>query len=237
MRWWRVWPGCGGCRCATCCRARAVRGPRPRRGSSRCTWFMPAQPAAGNDRLSVRARPGPPCRTPAAQIEMLRDDPLLGAEIARIEAEGWGRSDNGDRGVAACRLKMGCSALCAGCCKGNGRIRTGEMFTLPDGRRAKAEAVLELVQSGAIGGDRETCWANGQTATWLRRARLDADAFRGTASRDGGWRRRCRAQPGREPAGAAGGRHQRARHSSSGIRSRRVSGSASWWSARNCSRV
>ena len=29
-----------------------------------------------------------------AQMEMLRDDPLLGAEITRIEAEGWGQSRN-----------------------------------------------------------------------------------------------------------------------------------------------
>ena len=29
-----------------------------------------------------------------AQMEMLRDDPLVGAEIARIEAEGWGQSRN-----------------------------------------------------------------------------------------------------------------------------------------------
>ena len=61
--------------------------------------------------------------------------------------------------------------------QGGAGKRDGEVFVLPDGRRANAAAVLELVQSGAIGGDREKCTANAETPTWLRRARLDHDAF------------------------------------------------------------
>jgi hypothetical protein len=56
-------------------------------------------------------------------------------------------------------------------------ICDGDAFVLPDGRRASAIAVRDLVRAGAVAGSRLDCAANSVTAAWLKRARLDADAF------------------------------------------------------------
>lgn len=55
--------------------------------------------------------------------------------------------------------------------------RDGDMFVIPDGRRAAAAEVMELVAAGALHGDKDRCTANDASAGWLKRARLDRDAF------------------------------------------------------------
>jgi len=55
--------------------------------------------------------------------------------------------------------------------------REGEFFAAADGNRVAAQAILELVGTGALGGDGERCFANGETAGWLKRARLDAEVL------------------------------------------------------------
>ena len=55
--------------------------------------------------------------------------------------------------------------------------RDGEMFVTPDGRRSAAAEVMELVAAGALHGDKDRCTANDASAGWLKRARLDRDAF------------------------------------------------------------
>jgi hypothetical protein len=53
----------------------------------------------------------------------------------------------------------------------------GQFYTQPDGRRVGRAMVEELVRSGAIIGDGQRCAAGSETLSWLKRARLDADAF------------------------------------------------------------
>ncbi len=55
--------------------------------------------------------------------------------------------------------------------------RQGDAYILPDGRRAAAIEISALIRSGAIAGDDSHCSANAETIGWLKRARLDADAF------------------------------------------------------------
>lgn len=60
---------------------------------------------------------------------------------------------------------------------GKRAVRRDALFVLPDGRTAGADAVRGLQRSGALGGGEHECVANGETRSWLKRARLDADAF------------------------------------------------------------
>jgi len=60
---------------------------------------------------------------------------------------------------------------------GGAAARKGEVYVARDGQRVAAPMVLELVSSGALGGDGESCFAVAETRAWLKRARLDADAF------------------------------------------------------------
>jgi hypothetical protein len=55
--------------------------------------------------------------------------------------------------------------------------RQNDAYVLPDGRRAAAHAVRELIRSGAIGGNDGSCFAIAETTTWLKRSRLDDSAF------------------------------------------------------------
>ena len=55
--------------------------------------------------------------------------------------------------------------------------RNGGMFVTPDGRRADAAEVEKLLAAGALQGNKDCCAANDATAGWLKRARLDHDAF------------------------------------------------------------
>jgi hypothetical protein len=55
--------------------------------------------------------------------------------------------------------------------------RDGATFVLPDGRRAPAAGVIALVASGALSGDARSCRANSETGPWLKRSRLDGNAF------------------------------------------------------------
>lgn len=73
--------------------------------------------------------------------------------------------------------ESGLQRFVRGLLQGAAGQRQGEVFVLRDGRRANAASVLDLIQGGAIAGDGETCFATPETATWLRRARLDRDAF------------------------------------------------------------
>ena len=56
-------------------------------------------------------------------------------------------------------------------------IRNGDRFVMPDGRRADATAIEPLLAAGVLAGDRDHCSANAETAGWLKRTRLDRDAF------------------------------------------------------------
>ena len=56
-------------------------------------------------------------------------------------------------------------------------VRQGDFYVSPDGRRADAKLVAELTASGALGGNSDSCFAIAGTRSWLKRARLDADAF------------------------------------------------------------
>jgi len=56
--------------------------------------------------------------------------------------------------------------------------RRGNDFVLPDGRKAAAAAVLELIAAGAIAGDARACRAGALTRDWARRAKLDDEALR-----------------------------------------------------------
>ncbi len=60
---------------------------------------------------------------------------------------------------------------------GDAGVRDGAHYVLADGRRVAAAAVAPLIRSGAIEGSDRTCRANAETRGWLKRARLDADAF------------------------------------------------------------
>jgi hypothetical protein len=60
---------------------------------------------------------------------------------------------------------------------GGEATRDREVYVLPDGRRAAASEVSDLITSGALAGDARRCRANQETGAWLKRARLDADAF------------------------------------------------------------
>jgi hypothetical protein len=55
--------------------------------------------------------------------------------------------------------------------------RRGSSYILADGRRAAAADVAILIHSGAIAGTESECRANTETTGWLKRVRLDADAF------------------------------------------------------------
>ena len=55
--------------------------------------------------------------------------------------------------------------------------RNGKFFVLPDGRQTDARKILELIHSGALGGDERQCAANGTTIAWYKRAQIDSDAF------------------------------------------------------------
>ncbi len=55
--------------------------------------------------------------------------------------------------------------------------RRGNFYILTDGRRAAAVEIAKLLRSGAIAGGDSECSANAETRGWLKRARLDADAF------------------------------------------------------------
>ena len=56
-------------------------------------------------------------------------------------------------------------------------VRNDEIFATPDGRRAAAAEVERLIAEGVLTGDRRQCRANPQTSGWLKRTRLDGDAF------------------------------------------------------------
>ena len=55
--------------------------------------------------------------------------------------------------------------------------RVGAEYVAADGRRAAAGRVLELIHAGALAGDAAECRASPETRAWLKRARLDGDAF------------------------------------------------------------
>ena len=55
--------------------------------------------------------------------------------------------------------------------------RRGSAYVLTDGRRAASTEIAKLLRSGAIAGSDSECRANAETKGWLKRARLDADAF------------------------------------------------------------
>lgn len=57
--------------------------------------------------------------------------------------------------------------------------RRGAAYVLADGRRATASQITALISSGAVAGSDCECRANAETRNWLKRARLDADAFAG----------------------------------------------------------
>lgn len=61
---------------------------------------------------------------------------------------------------------------------GSSGLRRGDDYiTQPGGPHAPAASVLRLIDSGALDGDKNSCRANAETWTWLRRAYLDTDAF------------------------------------------------------------
>jgi hypothetical protein len=55
--------------------------------------------------------------------------------------------------------------------------REGQWFAAEAGGRIPAAKVLPLLRAGVLAGDATECRANGETAGWVRRAKLDADAF------------------------------------------------------------
>ena len=55
--------------------------------------------------------------------------------------------------------------------------RSDDRYLTPDGREAPAEVVLALIAEGALAGSAAECRANGSTRAWLKRAKLDHDAF------------------------------------------------------------
>src|SRR5512138_2432338 len=60
---------------------------------------------------------------------------------------------------------------------GTGGVRQGRDYVVPQGNAcAPAAAILQLIRSGALGGDEQACYANTETRAWLRRAHLDAGA-------------------------------------------------------------
>lgn len=75
------------------------------------------------------------------------------------------------------RAETGLHKFVRGLLGGAVAARSGEAFAMPDGRRASAADVEQLIVTGAIAGDRQHCRANTETAGWLKRARLDRDAF------------------------------------------------------------
>ena len=60
---------------------------------------------------------------------------------------------------------------------GNIGQRHGNVYILADGHRAALSEVSALIRAGAIAGSESECHANAETVGWLKRARLDADAF------------------------------------------------------------
>src|SRR4051812_1847345 len=73
--------------------------------------------------------------------------------------------------VALCRFVR---ALLAG----STGVRDGDAYAVRGGAvSASAELVLGLIGSGALEGDSNCCRANEATRGWLKRARLDSDAF------------------------------------------------------------
>ncbi len=135
-------------------------------------------------------------------------------------------------GVQICGLKRHFCASCAVCSAAPPPIATAA-FVLADGRRGKATEVVSLVRAGALSGDETACRANDETPRWLKRARLDHDAFQ-TQHRvtvpgpDGAEINLAESPLARLAAGDA--------HFSSVTMSRRASGCGGWWSGRNCSR-
>jgi len=53
----------------------------------------------------------------------------------------------------------------------------GSFYQTADGRRSTSSEVRVLIQAGALSGDRMKCRANRETASWLKRAMIDCDAF------------------------------------------------------------
>ena len=60
---------------------------------------------------------------------------------------------------------------------GQSAVRDGGVYRSADGRQAPSDLVMELVSAGALSGDQRGCRANSATLPWLKRARLDEDAF------------------------------------------------------------
>ncbi len=60
---------------------------------------------------------------------------------------------------------------------GGSAARRGEHYIMLDGRRAKASDVRLLIQAGILTQNAAGCAANSRTASWLKRAMLDRDAF------------------------------------------------------------
>lgn len=56
--------------------------------------------------------------------------------------------------------------------------RLGETFATKSGRQAPAAEVWDLVQTGALAGDRHAVRSGAGTAGWLKRTLLDEDGFR-----------------------------------------------------------
>ncbi len=75
------------------------------------------------------------------------------------------------------RPEAGIHRFVRGLLTGPDGVRDGDAYVLADGRRAGAAAVRQLIASGALAGDDKHCAANSATASWLKRARLDAEAF------------------------------------------------------------
>jgi hypothetical protein len=74
-------------------------------------------------------------------------------------------------------LETGLQRFVRGLLGGATAQRRGSSYILADGRRAAAADVAILIHSGAIAGSEIECRANAETTGWLKRVRLDADAF------------------------------------------------------------
>lgn len=75
------------------------------------------------------------------------------------------------------RPETGVQRFVRGLLGGGTAHRQGTAYVLADGRRADASEVEALIGSGALAGDAVHCRANAGTRGWLKRARLDGDAF------------------------------------------------------------
>jgi hypothetical protein len=60
---------------------------------------------------------------------------------------------------------------------GGAAHRRADRYLTADGREADAPAVLALIASGALAGNESDCRATAETRAWLKRSRLNADAF------------------------------------------------------------